>query len=213
MPVFARFRPRAALALLLAGCTVLTVPAAPLWAETPRLHPLAPRQVQPVELDRARAQFDTLTRRAEGLRAELAEVKRQMAELRRLARQGRYDALRAALAQLAPRVEGLRRDSATLARLMRAPEHMRAVGVADRVSPGQAARWSDLVGEVALERDAAALRDALAQVTPEDARNKRQESQVSFENFDEKANQLFNVLSTVLKAMKDMQGATLRNMQ
>lgn len=37
----------------------------------------------------------------------------------------------------------------------------------------------------------------------EEVRNKRSELQTSFENFDQKANQLFNVLSTVLKSMKD----------
>jgi hypothetical protein len=33
----------------------------------------------------------------------------------------------------------------------------------------------------------------------------------SFENFDQKANQLFNILSTVLKSMKEMKNAVTRN--
>jgi len=32
-----------------------------------------------------------------------------------------------------------------------------------------------------------------------------------FENFDQKSNQLFNILSTVLKARKEMASATIRN--
>jgi hypothetical protein len=45
----------------------------------------------------------------------------------------------------------------------------------------------------------------------EEVRNKRQEFQTMFENFDQKTNQLFNILSTVLKTMKEMQAAVSRN--
>jgi len=45
----------------------------------------------------------------------------------------------------------------------------------------------------------------------ETVRNKRSEYQTMFENFDQKANQLFNILSTVLKSMKEMKSATIRN--
>jgi len=44
------------------------------------------------------------------------------------------------------------------------------------------------------------------------ARQKRTEFQTVFENFDQKSNQLFNVLSTVLKSMKEMRTAASRNM-
>lgn len=47
----------------------------------------------------------------------------------------------------------------------------------------------------------------------EEIRNKRQEYQTSFENFDQKANQLFNILSTVMKTMKEMQSAITRNIR
>lgn len=43
-------------------------------------------------------------------------------------------------------------------------------------------------------------------------RNKRQEFQTMFENFDQKANQLFNILSTVLKSVKEMESAVTRNL-
>ena len=61
------------------------------------------------------------------------------------------------------------------------------------------------------------LRNHMARVRAEReqmdlVRNKRQEYQTAFENFDQKTNQLFNILSTVLKSMKDMQGAVTRNM-
>ncbi|MBN2350189.1 MAG: hypothetical protein JXJ22_15225 [Bacteroidales bacterium] len=45
----------------------------------------------------------------------------------------------------------------------------------------------------------------------EAVRNKRQEYQSMFENFDCKANQLFNLLSSVLKDVKEMQSSKARN--
>jgi hypothetical protein len=47
----------------------------------------------------------------------------------------------------------------------------------------------------------------------EEVKNKRQESQTAFENFDQKVNQLFNMLSNVLKSMKEMEQAIIRNMR
>ena len=43
------------------------------------------------------------------------------------------------------------------------------------------------------------------------SRNKRQEAVSAFENFDQKWNQLFNMLSTVLKNKKDMEAGVVRN--
>ena len=45
----------------------------------------------------------------------------------------------------------------------------------------------------------------------ETIRNERQEYQTSFENFDQKVNQLFSLLSTVLKSMKETNSGTNRN--
>ena len=45
----------------------------------------------------------------------------------------------------------------------------------------------------------------------EHVRNKRQEFMTMFENFDQKANQLFNLLSTVMKSMKEMMSSGTRN--
>jgi hypothetical protein len=45
----------------------------------------------------------------------------------------------------------------------------------------------------------------------EEVKNKRQEYQTAFENFDQKANQLFNILSTVLKNMKETENSITRN--
>ena len=42
-------------------------------------------------------------------------------------------------------------------------------------------------------------------------RNKEIPFQTMFENFDQKANQLFNILSTVIKGMKEMKSSTKRN--
>jgi len=42
-------------------------------------------------------------------------------------------------------------------------------------------------------------------------RKKREEFSTSFENYDQKTNQLFNVLSTVMKNMKETQSGITRN--
>ena len=46
----------------------------------------------------------------------------------------------------------------------------------------------------------------------EDVRNDRQESMQAFDNYDQKAQQLYNILSSVLKSIKEMQSAITRNM-
>ena len=46
----------------------------------------------------------------------------------------------------------------------------------------------------------------------EAVRNKRQEYQTWFENFDQKSNQLFQILSTVIKSLKEMQDGIVRNL-
>jgi hypothetical protein len=56
---------------------------------------------------------------------------------------------------------------------------------------------------------AQALKIAAADM--ETVRNKRQEFMTMFENFDQKANQLFNIMSSVLKAMKEMESSIARN--
>jgi len=43
-------------------------------------------------------------------------------------------------------------------------------------------------------------------------RNKRQAAQTAFDNFDQKANQLYNLLSSVMKAMNEMIAGTVRNL-
>lgn len=46
----------------------------------------------------------------------------------------------------------------------------------------------------------------------EEVRNDREKATAAFANFDQKTNQLFNVLSTVLKSIKEMQSAVTRNL-
>jgi hypothetical protein len=43
-------------------------------------------------------------------------------------------------------------------------------------------------------------------------RNRRQNASTAFQNFDQKANQLYNLLSSVMKAMNEMRMGTVRNM-
>jgi len=50
------------------------------------------------------------------------------------------------------------------------------------------------------------------ETTMEDIRNRRQELATAFENFDQKANQLFNILSAVLKSIKEMKSGVSRNL-
>jgi hypothetical protein len=46
----------------------------------------------------------------------------------------------------------------------------------------------------------------------ESVRNKREMASTAFQNFDQKANQLYNLLSSVMKAMSEMRMGTVRNM-
>ncbi len=46
----------------------------------------------------------------------------------------------------------------------------------------------------------------------ESVRNERQMASTAFQNFDQKANQLYNLLSSVMKAMNEMRMGTVRNM-
>jgi len=45
----------------------------------------------------------------------------------------------------------------------------------------------------------------------DEVRDKRQEFETAFENYDQKTSQLYNILSTVLKTMKDTQASLARN--
>lgn len=63
-----------------------------------------------------------------------------------------------------------------------------------------------------LER--AGLNDTIKEVESmqETVRNKRQMASTAFQNFDQKSNQLYNLLSSVMKAMNEMRMGTVRNM-
>jgi hypothetical protein len=54
------------------------------------------------------------------------------------------------------------------------------------------------------------IRDVEAQL--EELRNSRQAYTGAFYNFDQKANELYNMLSIVLKSMKEMQSSVVRNL-
>jgi methyl-accepting chemotaxis protein len=55
-----------------------------------------------------------------------------------------------------------------------------------------------------------ALKDVEAM--QEQVRNKRQMASTAFQNFDQKANQQYNLLSSIMKAMNEMRMGTVRNM-
>jgi methyl-accepting chemotaxis protein len=58
------------------------------------------------------------------------------------------------------------------------------------------------------------LNDTIKEVESmqETVRNKRQMASTAFQNFDQKANQLYNLMSSVMKAMNEMRMGTVRNM-
>lgn len=62
--------------------------------------------------------------------------------------------------------------------------------------------------------DRAGLNDTIKEVESmqETVRNKRQMASTAFQNFDQKSNQLYNLLSSVMKAMNEMRMGTVRNM-
>jgi|MDTC01.3.fsa_nt_gb hypothetical protein len=64
------------------------------------------------------------------------------------------------------------------------------------------------------ELDRAGLNDEMKHVESmqETIRNKRQMASTSFQNFDQKANQLYNLMSSVLKSVNEMRSGTVRNM-
>ncbi|MEM6992592.1 MAG: hypothetical protein AAF721_18915 [Myxococcota bacterium] len=57
---------------------------------------------------------------------------------------------------------------------------------------------------------AAALREVEAM--QEDVRNRRQMASTAFQNFDQKSNQMYNLLSAIMKAANEMRMGTVRNM-
>lgn len=60
-------------------------------------------------------------------------------------------------------------------------------------------------------RQSAQAVDQLIKAAVAELTSARQEFQTAFENFDQKANQLYNVLSTVLKGQKEMTSAISRS--
>ncbi|MEL6547504.1 MAG: hypothetical protein AAFQ82_22965, partial [Myxococcota bacterium] len=62
--------------------------------------------------------------------------------------------------------------------------------------------------------DRASLNDEIKNVESmqETVRNKRQMASTAFQNFDQKSNQLYNLMSSVLKVMNEMRSGTTRNM-
>lgn len=62
--------------------------------------------------------------------------------------------------------------------------------------------------------DRAGLNDTIKDVESmqETVRNKRQMASTAFQNFDQKANQLYNLMASVLKVMNEMRSSTTRNM-
>jgi methyl-accepting chemotaxis protein len=62
--------------------------------------------------------------------------------------------------------------------------------------------------------DRASLNDEIKNLESmqETVRNKRQMASTAFQNFDQKANQLYNLMSSVLKSLNEMRGGTVRNM-
>jgi len=91
----------------------------------------------------------------------------------------------------------------------------------NQISAGDAAlktMWTDskLAQTSASTRnlDRAGLNDTIKDVESmqETIRNKRQMASTAFQNFDQKANQLYNLMASVLKSVNEMRGGVVRNM-
>jgi hypothetical protein len=70
-------------------------------------------------------------------------------------------------------------------------------------------------GETSPQRlERAGLSETIGEVESmqEQVRNERQENTTKFDQFDQKSNQLFNILSSILKAMNEMRMGTARNL-
>jgi len=72
-------------------------------------------------------------------------------------------------------------------------------------------RRPGVVAPKTLLRESPKLKNIESDPTNEEVRNKRQEFQTMFENFDQKANQFFNILTTVMKSMKETKATIVRN--
>lgn len=72
--------------------------------------------------------------------------------------------------------------------------------------------FSDEVSDEDLEAVAGGVDALVAAGNADSVRSNRQEIQTAFENFDQKSNQLFNILSTVMKSVKEMRSGVTRNL-
>jgi hypothetical protein len=79
-----------------------------------------------------------------------------------------------------------------------------------RIANKHGFEFDDQVSDVELDAVAGGA-DATPSTGSTEQPNKRQEYMTAFENFDQKTNQLFNILSTVQKNMKEMQTGVTQN--
>jgi len=72
----------------------------------------------------------------------------------------------------------------------------------------------ELLSEESKSVDRSALNDQIKMLESmqETVRNKRQMASTSFQNLDQKVNQLYNLISSVMKNMNEMRAGTVRNM-
>lgn len=113
----------------------------------------------------------------------------------------------------------------SLARLRIAPsaaERVRLKAIAGMIEAGRplaeiSKSGADFVLEFPDLDPAAAIAAIAAEIkgieaAMEAAKNDRQTAETAFENFDQKVDQLFNILSTLMKTMSEMRMGTVRNM-
>ena len=95
-----------------------------------------------------------------------------------------------------------------------AVEQRSPAGLYQSIGEVEAAREIARMNRQREPKSATGLNEAIKEVesVQETARNKRQQAVTAFQNFDQKWNQLFNMLTTVLKNKKDMEAGVTRNM-
>jgi len=108
-----------------------------------------------------------------------------------------------------PRVAVSAAERARLKAIARLIEAGRPVAEINKAGAAFVRDFPDLEPSAAVEAIAAEIKGLDAAMR--DARNKRQEFGTMFENFDQKANQLFNILSTVMKTMSETRSSVIRN--
>ena len=117
---------------------------------------------------------------------------------------------KAALA-LADRIEASARKAHQRAFIARELESL--APATERLAARIRAQQPEVATRGAMDRRTVNQRLKELEAQQESVRNKRQLASTAFQNFDQKSNQLYNLLSSVMKSLNEMRRGTVRNMR